>query len=262
MIVIDYKPVNTTPEFSGFVPDSMQREILKTLMDSSYTYRYESLDHLAAELKIRASTVTAARDLAHSGIKFKVFRDSMANSDYWRRTPEGGFELKGDVLPSDAIQDIYLHGSKYGTECATAMIIVLYKAMLDVMPKDTFNKLYSDIYLMNWKHVDRDLAITMRDEAADQLPGDARYFMNPDVDPVTPEWQGENVYYLGGGRYYGHGIGIDTTDGIISALNSNRRPNATRKAYLDDSVKRQDYLYLSKFLKSPAMTGSAAAATQ
>lgn len=262
MIVINYQPVNTPPTFDGFVPDSMQREILKTLMNSSYTYRYESLDHLAAELKIRSSTVTAARDLAHSGIKFKVFRDSMANPDYWRRTPEGGFELRGDVKPSDAIQDIYLHGSKYGTECATAMIIVLYKAMLDVMPTETFNRLYSDIYLMNWKHIDRDLALTMRDEAADLLPGDARYFMNPDVDPVTPEWQGENVYYLSGGRYYGHGIGIDTADGIISALNSNRRPNATRKAYLDDSVKRQDYLYLSKYINSTAMADTAAAVGQ
>ena len=262
MIVIDYQPVSTTPEFSRFVPDTLQRDILKMLMDSSYTYRYASLDHLAAELKIRASTVTAARDLAHSGIKFKVFRDSMANLDYWRRTPEGGFELRGDVKPSDAIQDIYLHGSKYGTECATAMIIVLYKAMLDVMPADTFNRLYSDIYLMNWKHVDRDLAITMRGEAADLLPGDARYFMNPDVDPVTPEWQGENAYYLGGGRYYGHGIGIETADGIMRSLNAHRKPNATRKAYLDDSGKRQDYLYLSKFLNSPELAGTAAAAGQ
>ncbi len=249
MIVIDYKPVSTMPQFDGFVPDTLQAGILKTLMDSSYTYRYESLDHLAAELKIRGSVVTASRDLAHSGLRFKVFRDSMANPDFWRRTGEGGFALKGDVLPSDAIQDIYLHGSKYGTECATAMIIVLYKAMLDVMPTDQFNKLYSDIYLMNWKHIDRDLAIVMRDDAVDLLPGDAKYFMNPDVDPVTPQWQGENVYYLGNGRYYGHGIGIEGADGIIRSLNANRRANATRSAYLDNSVKRQDYLYLSKFLK-------------
>lgn len=256
MIVVNYKPVSTTPEFDGFVPDTLQRDILKTLMDSSYTYRYESLKHLAAELKIRASTVTAARNLAHSGFKFKVFRDSFANSEYWRRTPEGGFELRGDVQPSDAIQDIYSNGSKYGTECATAMIIVLYKAMLDVMPTDTFNRLYSDIYLMNWKHIDRDLAIVMRKESADLLPGDARYFMNPDVDPLTPEWQGENVYYLGGGRYYGHGIGIESADGIMRALNRHRKPNATRNAYLDDSVKRQDYLYLSRFLKNPISAAS------
>jgi protein-glutamine gamma-glutamyltransferase len=251
MIIVDNKPVSVTPTFEGFTPDTLQAGILKMLIDSSYTYRYESLDHLAAELKIRGSIVTAARDLAHSGLRFKVFRDSMANSDYWRRTPEGGFALRGDVLPSDAILDIYQHGSRYGTECATAMIIVLYKAMLDVMPVDTFNKLYADIYLMNWKHIDRDLALIMRDEAADMLPGDARYFMNPDVDPLTPEWQGENVYYLGGGRFYGHGIGIEDADSIIRSLNGNRRSGPTRTAYLDDSVKRQDYLQLSQYLKRP-----------
>jgi len=257
MIVVDTKPVSIIPAFEGFTPDTLQAEILKTLMNSSHTYRYESLDHLAAELKIRGSIVTAARDLAHSGIRFKVFRDSMANPDFWRRTSEGGFALRGDVLPSDAIQDIYQHGSKYGTECATAMIIVLYKAMLDVMPKDQFNKLYADIYLMNWKHIDRDLALTMKDEAADLLPGDAKYFVNPDVDPLTPEWQGENTYYLGGNRFYGHGIGIETADSIIRSLNGNRRTGATRDAYLDDSVKRQDYLALSRYLHRPQTAGRA-----
>jgi protein-glutamine gamma-glutamyltransferase len=255
MIVVNYQPVSTTPAFDGFVPDTLQAGILKTLMDSSYTYRYESLDHLAAELKIRGSVVTASRDLAHSGLRFKVFRDSVANPEFWRRTGEGGFALRGDVLPSDAILDIYQHGSKYGTECATAMIIVLYKAMLDVMPVDTFNKLYADIYLMNWKHIDRDLALLMKDGAADLLPGDARYFMNPDVNPLTPEWQGENVYYLSGGRFYGHGIGIEGADSIIRSLNGHRKPGATRTAYLDDSVKRQDYLFLSKYLKQPAAAG-------
>jgi protein-glutamine gamma-glutamyltransferase len=255
MITVNSQPMSTIPVFDGFIPDTLQSAILKTLMNSSYNYRYESLDHLAAELIIRGSIVTAARDLAHSGIRFKVFRDSMANSDFWRRTPEGGFTLRADVLPSDAILDIYRNGSKYGTECATAMIIVLYKAMLDLMPTETFNKLYADIYLMNWKHIDRDLALVMKDEAADLLPGDAKYFKNPDVDPLTPEWQGENVFYLGSGRYYGHGIGIEDADSIIRSLNGNRRDGATRTAYLDDSVKRQDYLFLSQYLKQPAAAG-------
>jgi protein-glutamine gamma-glutamyltransferase len=255
MITVGSQPVSTTPVFDGFVPDTLQSEILKTLMSSSYNYRYESLDHLAAELKIRGSIVTAARDLAHSGFRFRVFRDSMANPDFWRRTPEGGLALRGDMLPSAAILDIYRNGSKYGSECATAMIIVLYKAILDVMPAETFNKLYADIYLMNWKHVDRDLALIMKDEAADLLPGDAKYFMNPDVDSLTPEWQGENVFYLGGGRYYGHGIGIEDADSIIRSLNGNRRDGATRTAYLDDSVKRQDYLFLSQYIKKPGTAG-------
>ncbi len=249
MIVIDNKPVSTIPELDGFIPDTLQQSIIKSLMSSQTTYRYQSIRHLVAELMVRGSVVTASRDLAHSGFKFKVFRESMANPEFWRRTGEGGFMLRRDVLPSDAIQDIYQHGPQYGTECATAMIIVLYKAMLDVMPVETFNRLYSDIYLMNWKHLDRDLAIVMLDQAADQLPGDARYFRNPDVDPLTPQWQGENVYYLGNGRYYGHGIGITDGAGIIRSLNAHRKPGATRSAYLDDSVKRQDYLYLSRFTK-------------
>ena len=56
----------------------------------------------------------------------------------------------------------------------------------------------------------------------DYLPGDCRYFNNPDVDPLTPEWQGENAIDLSGGMYYGHGIGIKTADKIIEILNHNR----------------------------------------
>jgi protein-glutamine gamma-glutamyltransferase len=116
--------------------------------------------------------------------------------------------------------------------------------MLRVFSGSTFNRLYSDIYLMNWQHIDRDLAIQDSSSAADQLPGDARYFINPDVNPVTPEWQGENVFYLGNGQYYGHGIGIADADTIIRALNNARKPRATRSAYLLDSVKRQNYAFL------------------
>ena len=249
MIEVGGKQITTIPEAEGFTPNELQKSIFDKMLKSSSTYKYGDARELTAELKIRNSIVNAARELNKSGFRFKVFRESTVNPDFWRRTNEGGFQLKSGVLPSDAINDIYRNGSMYGTECATAMLIVLYKAMLDVMPVDQFNKLYSDIYLMDWKSIDRDLALVSQHNIADELPGDARYFMNPDVDPLRPEWQGENVYYLGGGRYYGHGLGINDADSIIRSLNSARKHGATRSAYLMDPAKRQDYRYLSKYIK-------------
>jgi protein-glutamine gamma-glutamyltransferase len=61
------------------------------------------------------------------------------------------------------------------------------------------------------------------------------------VNPLTPEWQGENVFDLGGGVYYGHGMGVTRADRILRALDGARKEGATRPAYLMDTVKRQDY---------------------
>ena len=249
MIRIGARTVDTMPAVEGFSPNALQQSIFDTMAKSSYTYRYDTANQLAFELTMRNATVEASRALAHSGLQFKVFRKSFANPQYWRRTNDGGFLLLGSVDPSDGIANIFTHGSLYGTECATAMIIVYFGTMLRVYPEGLFNRMYSNIYLMNWQHVDRDLALQDFPNPADLLPGDAKYFKNPDVNPLTPEWQGENAFYLGGGLYYGHGIGIADGNTIIKALNAARKPNATRSAYLMDSAKRQNYSYLYSVLQ-------------
>jgi protein-glutamine gamma-glutamyltransferase len=239
----DFDPSTISGQFSS---NGTENQVLAKLAKSDETYHYDTVDQLIFELKLRANIVKAAKDLNDSSFAFKIFRKSKANPDYWKRTNEGGFELQDGVKPSDAIADIYKNSSLYGTECATAMVIVYYKALLDTLPEPLFNKLFSDIYLMNWTHLDPDLGIVTVDDPADYLPGDARYFKNPDVDPLTPEWQGENVFDLGNGLYYGHGIGITTGEKIIKALNGARKADATRSAYLMDMAERPDFKNLAR----------------
>lgn len=265
MVIINGKKTDSIPLEDGFAPAEIQKNIFDILSKSAENYHYDDAGHLITELKVRKGIVDASRELARSGLKFRVFRETIANSAFWNRTNEGGFELKSNVLPSDAILDIYRNGRMYGTECSTAMIMVLYKALLDVLPVEQYNRLYSGIYLMNWMHLDRDLALIFYPEAVDEIPGDARYFSNPDVDPVKPHWQGENVYVLGGGLYYGHGIGISDAGGIIRALNNARKRDAAKSAYLNKMIKRQDYKQIAGYLRqgsaqvSPAAQESAAA---
>lgn len=225
--------------------DSVQRKIVEILSTSTETYLYRTFEQLKFEIELRMSIIKASRELNDSDFSFKVFRKSTCNSDYWERTDEGGFLLKKDVKPSEAIKDIYKNSSKYGTECATAIVILYYKAVADIYSQELFDSMFSSIYLMDWQHIDNDLRVDYYANEKDYLPGDCRYFKNPDVNPVTPEWQGENAIDLGDGTYYGHGIGIRKAEGIIAALNKRRKDGATRDAYLINSATRPDFMYLA-----------------
>ncbi len=247
-------------DMDGFIdtyqPDSFGMGILKRMHEGSEGFNYRSPEQLAFEIKLRRNLVNAARDLNGSGFAFRVFRKSMCNEEYWNRTGNGGFELRNGVKPYDAIRDIYVHGTRYGTECATAIVIVVYKALADAMPETLFNRLFPDIYLMDWQNLDPKLGIEDYHRDPVYLPGDCRYFKNPDVNPMTPEWQGENVIDLGNGLYWGHGIGIGNAERMIYVLNRKRIPGSDRTAYLMDSVRRPDFKYLADRVSEYSAVGA------
>lgn len=245
MIRIDETTFDPTPIMSEYNPNSVQRSVLTTLVDSDVTYYYNSVAQLKFELNLRYYIVKASKELYKSRFSFEIFRNSKCNTKYWNRTDEGGFLLKNNAVPSQAIEDIYINSSKYGTECATAIVIVFYKAILDKYPEQLFNSIFPNIHLMNWHYIDSDLDIDLYPNQPDYFLGDCRYFKNPDVDPVTPEWQGENAIMLDNNLYYGHGIGIGTSDKMIHILNRFRKEDADESAYLMDSATRPNFKYLA-----------------
>lgn len=245
MIKINGDIISSSSIANQYTPQSIERKIIDKIASSNKTYEYNSLNELKFELSLRKNIVVASRELDKSQFSFKTFRKSKCNIKYWHRTNEGGFLLKEGISPSVAIKDIFINGSQYGTECATAIVIVYYKAILDTFSPDIFNNLFTDIQLMNWHYIHKNLRLDYVYDVEDSLPGDCRYFKNPDVNPVTPEWQGENAIDLGDGTYYGHGIGIKTADEIINELNRKRKRGATKTAFLLDSASKPDFEYLS-----------------
>ncbi len=259
MIYIDNKPLDAAILTNEYAEGSIEKTLIRKMMSGDDRYAYDTLDELRFELMMRREIIRAAKELDRSGFAFEVFRDSRANPDYWIRHNDGGFEIKRGVKPSTAIRDIFDNGSEYGTECATAIPIIYYKALLEIFTTSDFDRLFGSIYLMNWHNLSRALRSSgVMQGVKDILPGDRLYFANPDVDPITPELQGENVIDLGDGRYYGHGIGIQRAETIINILNRNRRRGADREAYLMESAGRPDFKYLSSLYHgavSPAAEG-------
>lgn len=241
MIRINGRPFDTTPLQARFAEGSVEADALKKMAAGADTYSFDSEEMLLFELSLRAKIVQAAQDLYRSGMDFAIFRNSRANPAYWERTRNGGFQLKPGARPSEAIRDIFANGRQYATECATAMMMVYYKALLDMAGPEKFDALFPRITLMNWHDLDPLLrSAGVPKTVRDHLPGDRAYFKNPDVDPETPQWQGENVIVLPNGLFYGHGLGIHNAETIIRALNGNRRPGAQTEAFFMDSAGRLD----------------------
>lgn len=245
MIQISGTVINPNTMDFPFAANSIEGTIIRILSSSDAIYSYGSPNELEFELSLRKSIIDAARDLSKTHFSFRTFRKSICNPDFWERTDEGGFLLKEGVKPSDAILDIYKNSKEYGTECATAIVIIYYKALTAVYPRELFDRTFREIYLMDWQNLDPQLGIGHYRDVKDFLPGDCRYFSNPDVDPLTPQWQGENAIDLGDGTFYGHGPGIATAEQMIAILNTFRKEGADTSAYLMDSATRPNFRYLA-----------------
>ncbi|OBR62296.1 protein-glutamine gamma-glutamyltransferase [Paenibacillus oryzae] len=218
----------------------LERKTLQRKMNSPVVYRYPNLESLLFELKLRSHIVQSAKDMYTSGVSFATFSNSRCNERYWIRTPNGGFLLRPGVPPSVAVADIYENGHLYAFECAGAIIILLYKAVLDAIGPAAFDRHFQNLFLRDWQY-DRDMRLITTYNLNEVYHGDVLYFKNPDHDPRTPEWQGENVVVLDDNLYFGHGIGIGTGQEIIDQLNRARRPFSMVSAYLDNLVLTPDF---------------------
>jgi protein-glutamine gamma-glutamyltransferase len=200
---------------------------------------------LVNKVKIGAAIMGAARDLAAARPAFELIKNHRFAPSHWETIGNGSFQVKAGVSPSEALMDIFQNTDAYGFECATAMVIVYYKAMLDLIGAERFDAVCGDLQIGPWVMEDdlrglRDTDGSSFEEAdaarrAELRPGDYTYFKNWDVSDEgrAAGWQGENVIYLGRDangteQYYGHPFGVSTEDHIVEYLNRHRNPDSTR----------------------------------
>lgn len=246
MIVVNNKIVHASLK-SEDSNNMLQQEILRNLSISRHSNIYKSNRELSFDVTLRTYIIRASKELLLSNMQFRVFRRAYCNPMFWIRTRQGGFRLRPGVRPSAGIYDIFRNGQFYATECATAIVIVFYKALLDLYGYEIFDQLFNrGIYLYTWNY---DPKLAIRTAEIDRpAPGDVVYIKNPQVDPITPEWQGENTVYMGSNFYYGHGIGIRPLREIIHHLNMHRYPFAMISAYLTNLNTRIDANEMATYL--------------
>jgi protein-glutamine gamma-glutamyltransferase len=173
MIFVHGYPVDTA-KISGFNQlTSRQKQIGKKLENSRESFYYTSPHQFLFEAIMRSNIVAAAEAMRDSGAGFATFVTARCNPQYWRRTAYGGFLLRPDVRPSDAITDIFINGKRYGFECTTAIMIMFYKAVLETIGTRMFDQLFNGLLLYSTEH-DEDLQI-IAVPSGDSLPGDVRY---------------------------------------------------------------------------------------
>lgn len=206
-------------------------------------YYYPSPEAQNFERNMRNNIMESAKALNASDADFATFKGSRGNPRFWTRTNNGGLQLNNDVLPSAGVLDIFQNGHLYAFECATAMVVVLYRATIESIGEKAFNTYFRDLFLWDWNY-DSNLRLIATYSKPEISLGDVVYFKNPDHAPSKPEWQGENAIMLGNGLFYGHGIGITTAQGIIDSLNEERIPGSRTSAYFTDEALHPDFDYI------------------
>ena len=220
------------------------------------------------DIVFRKRVVDAARALAEGGASFSGGWDTDAvNKKLWTLGYGGRMQVRkflpGNQIgkPSVALNDIFENGDAYGFECATAMMVIYHKAILDHVGAEKFDALFSDpkmLAFFRWDIEDADYTKVKKlseDPALAKqpaVPGSHYYFFNPDASAENSAFGGENVIYLGGGEYYAHGIVgsggtyLVTDKEITETLSALRKPGAKVDPYRATMEMHMDGLAVSK----------------
>jgi protein-glutamine gamma-glutamyltransferase len=229
--------------------ESVEGAIIKRMQAAKLIYSYQNLDGLLFELELRKNIINGAIEMRKGKAKFNIFKNARGNPQYWQLTQVGVFQLRRGAKPADAIRDIFVNSSLYTFECATAIVMIYYYALLKIIGDTTFNTIFQHLYLYSW-HLAPDYKIyTFYGQHL--LPGDVVYFDNPDVDPKKYWWRGQNVIDMGDGTFYGHGFGMRTKEEMIKLLNEKRKPGSKLSAYLTQLITRPSFRELAR-LRSKA----------
>lgn len=199
-------------------------------------------DSIATAVALRTAIVKSCQEIA----KVKnPFGDNKFTSSLWEK--KSGYDirdhlsqsgwmipyvLKSGVKPSAALDDMVKNPNNYKFECATAIVIVHYRAMQKLLGNEKFDSVFQNMIIGPWESDEKFNAIFTSQEMDHtiQETGIYGYYQNHDVsqEGLKAGWQGENVIFINYDEYkkdwlcYGHPFGIEYASKIKEKLDSHR----------------------------------------
>jgi hypothetical protein len=150
-------------------------------------------EEIAAQL--REAVVKAARDLAKGKLKFtaKPLAKAPKASKRWKQRGNGIYSTE----PAAAVQEIFDSAAAGGDDvfefdCASAAWVVVYKAILDVIGPDKFDKLFNKTLIILGAH-------------ASGTPLGDEYYRDSTKNPTVIEEFTRGPYFKGDQRYFSVG---------------------------------------------------------
>jgi hypothetical protein len=164
-----------------YLKDDLESEIIKGILASGRKLDLWGTDKemeqsLRAHIDARKGVVEFAEA---NRFQFDPGKTRM-NPDYWEETDAPEWALKPGVSREEAYKDLHKHPEEYALGCKQATSITMFAG-------SGFSEIVEDLNV----------------RPGDWIPGDWGYIRNIGTGKIDPGEEGENIIYLGSGRFWG-----------------------------------------------------------
>lgn len=211
---------------------------------------------MADRVRVGAAVVSACLEMHQAHHEFAIAPRQKFSSEFWRRDGQlshfATFHLKPGAKASAAMNDVFLHPDGYRFECATALVLVYYRAIQKLIGDSDFDRIMGDLKIGPWEF-EADLErFLVRSGRGDQPATEARSReLTFGEYTYTKNWavswwgwakgcQGQNQIRLDEDLYYAHSYELVGQGDIVARENGARVWGAKTSASMTDRQERLD----------------------
>lgn len=217
---------------------------------------------LADRVRVGAAVVSACLEMHQAHHEFAIAPLQRFSGAYWRRDGRlqhhATFHLRPGVKASAALNDVFRNPDGYRFECATALVLVYYRAIQKLIGERDFDRIMGDLKVGPWEY-EPDLARFLLSSGKGDRPATperARQLKYGEYT-YTKNWavswwgwakgcQGQNQIRLDDDLYYAHSYALVGQGDIVARENGARVIGAKTSASMTDAQTRLDPKLLSK----------------